>query len=147
MFSLVTSTRSLTLANRLEPVRTRPNGGLRRPVEVPHLGAGAVQRPGQVNGQRFPAGQQAHVPLLAGWNADEVRGGVVLAKQKPTAQSFADEARKRFGEQADAILKAYPAGTDAEALESAAALASDLFIGEATWKWIEMHSRTGASPE
>jgi para-nitrobenzyl esterase len=94
----------------------------------------------------FDAGQQAHVPLLAGWNADEVRGGVVLAKQKPTAQSFADDARKRFGEQADAILKAYPAGTDAEALESAAALASDLFIGEATWKWIEMHSRTGAAP-
>ena len=91
----------------------------------------------------FDAGKQAHVPLLAGWNADEVRGGVVLAKQKPTAQSFADDARKRFGEQADAILKAYPAGTDAEALESAAALASDLFIGEATWKWIEMHSRTG----
>ena len=58
----------------------------------------------------FDAGQQAHVPLLAGWNADEVRGGVVLAKQKPTAQSFADDARKRFGEQADAILKAYPAG-------------------------------------
>ncbi len=86
------------------------------------------------------------MPLLAGWNADEVRGGVVLAKQKPTAQSFADDARKRFGEQADAILKAYPAATDAEALESAAALASDLFIGEATWKWIEMHSRTGAAP-
>ena len=79
-------------------------------------------------------------------NADDVRGGVVLAKQKPTAQSFADDARKRFGEQADAILKASPAGTDGEALESAAALASDLFIGEATWKWIEMHSRTGAAP-
>ena len=35
----------------------------------------------------FAAGKQAHVPLLAGWNADEVRAGVVLAKQKPTAQT------------------------------------------------------------
>ena len=41
------------------------------------------------------------------------------------------------------MLKVYPAATDAEALESAAALASDLFIGYATWKWIEVHARTG----
>ena len=94
----------------------------------------------------FAAGTQAHVPLLAGWNADEVRGGVVLAKQTPTAQSFTEDTRKRFGDQADAILKAYPATTDAEALESAAALASDVFIGHVTWKWIEMHTQTGKAP-
>ena len=73
----------------------------------------------------FAAGKQASVPLLAGWNADEVRGGTVLGKEKPTAQSFVDSTRKRFGDEADAILKAYPAATDAEALESAASLASD----------------------
>ena len=94
----------------------------------------------------FAAGRQSKVPLLAGWNADEVRAGIVLGKQKPTAESFTSDARKRFGNLADAILKAYPAATDAEALESAAALASDLFIGHATWKWIEMHSRTGDAP-
>jgi para-nitrobenzyl esterase len=92
------------------------------------------------------AGKQARVPLLAGWNADEIRAGVVLAKQKPTAQSFTEDARKRFGDQADAVLRAYPATTDAEALESAAALASDLFIGHATWKWLEVHAQTGRAP-
>jgi para-nitrobenzyl esterase len=91
-------------------------------------------------------GKQARVPLLAGWNADEIRAGIVLGKQKPTAQSFTADTRKRFGDQADAILKAYPATSDAEALESAAALASDLFIGHATWKWIEVHARTGRAP-
>jgi len=94
----------------------------------------------------FAAGKQASVPLLAGWNADEVRGGTVLGKEKPTAQSFVDNTRKRFGDEADAILKAYPAATDAEALESAASLASDLFIGYSTWKWIEMHQKTGHAP-
>jgi para-nitrobenzyl esterase len=94
----------------------------------------------------FAAGKQAHVPLLAGWNADEVRAGIVLGKQKPTAKSFADDARKRFGDRADAILAAYPAGSDAEALESAAALASDTFIGYNTWKWIEAHAKTGGAP-
>ena len=94
----------------------------------------------------FAAGKQARVPLLAGWNADEIRAGIVLSKQKPTAESFAEQTRQRFGDRADGILKAYAATTDAEAVESAAALASDLFIGHATWKWIEMHARTGRAP-
>lgn len=94
----------------------------------------------------FAGGKQAHVPLLAGWNADEIRAGFVLSKQKPTAQSFGEDVRKRFGEQAGAILKAYQPTNDAEAVESAAALGSDMFIGHATWKWIEMHARTGQAP-
>jgi para-nitrobenzyl esterase len=94
----------------------------------------------------FAAGRQAHVPLLAGWNADEARAGVVLRRPKPTAASFVEDTRKRFGDKADAVLKAYPAGTDAEALESAAALASDMFIGLGTWKWVEVHRQTGGSP-
>ena len=94
----------------------------------------------------FTAGRQAPVPLLAGWNADEIRMSVVLAKQKPTAETFAADARQRFGEHADAVLAAYPAGSDAEALESAAALASDTFIAYATWKWIETHKATAKVP-
>jgi para-nitrobenzyl esterase len=94
----------------------------------------------------FGAGKQSHVPLLAGWNADEDRSAVTLAPVKPTAASFAEQTRARFGESADAILAAYSATTDAEALESAASLASDTFIGYATWKWIEMHSTTGGAP-
>src|SRR4029453_426409 len=62
----------------------------------------------------YASGKQAHVPLLAGWNADEVRSGVVLAKQKATVETFTAEQKKRFGEHADAILKAYPAASDAE---------------------------------
>jgi para-nitrobenzyl esterase len=95
---------------------------------------------------RFAAGRQARVPLLAGWNADEIRAGIVLGKQKPTAETFTADTKKRFGEHAAAILAAYPATTDREALESAAALASDLFIGHVTWKWIEMHAQTGRAP-
>jgi para-nitrobenzyl esterase len=91
----------------------------------------------------FAAGRQAHVPLLAGWNADESRANVVLNPQKPTAQSFADDVRKRFGVHADTILRAYQAASDVDAIESAAALASDTFIGHSTWKWIEMQAATG----
>jgi para-nitrobenzyl esterase len=94
----------------------------------------------------FAAGKQAQVPLLAGWNADEARAGVVLGKDKPTAVTFTADVRKRFGDQADAVLKAYPASNDAEALESAAALASDAFIGFSTWRWLEAHRATATAP-
>jgi para-nitrobenzyl esterase len=94
----------------------------------------------------YADGQQSHVPLLAGWNADEVRGGVVLAKEKPTAASLNERIRKQFGPDADSVLKFYPAGSDAEALESAATLGNDTFLVYATWKWLETHSQTGQSP-
>jgi para-nitrobenzyl esterase len=96
--------------------------------------------------ETFAKSEQSKVPLLAGWNADEIRGGVILADPKPTAQSFIAQTRERFGEHADVILAAYPASTDDEALESAAALGSDTFIGYSTWKWLEVHEQTGQSP-
>lgn len=88
----------------------------------------------------FAAGKQAPVPLLAGWNADEVRSSVTLRPQKPTAEAFAGQVRKQFGDAADAVLKAYPAANDTEAIEAAAAFASDMFVGYSTWKWLEMHA-------
>jgi para-nitrobenzyl esterase len=94
----------------------------------------------------FAEGAQSDVPLLAGWNRDEIRASIVLGKEKPTPPGFTAQTRSRFGEYADALLKAYPASNDEEALESAAALAGDLFVGYATWKWLEMHARTGRSP-
>ena len=81
----------------------------------------------------FTAGKQAHVPLLAGWNADEVRSGVVLAKQKATAQSFTDDTRKRYGPDADAILKAYPHATDAA--DHAIALAKNDVAFQINFEW------------
>jgi len=94
----------------------------------------------------YAAGEQSHVPLLAGWNADEIRAAVTLAPERTTAKSFAAQTRERYEDAADAILEVYPAGSDAEAVESAAALAGDVFIGYSTWKWIEVHEQTGGSP-
>lgn len=89
---------------------------------------------------------QSHVPLLAGWNADEGKMFVLMAPQKPTAKSFAEQANARFGDRATEFLKLYPATTDQEALLSAEALAGDDFIAFSTWKWIDMQRRTGNSP-
>ena len=91
----------------------------------------------------FRRGAQSHVPLLAGWNADEGKIAVLNAPQKPTAKSFAEEAKKRFGDQAKEFLKLYPAATDEEALLSAEQLSGDDFIAFSTWKWLNMQLDTG----
>jgi para-nitrobenzyl esterase len=93
----------------------------------------------------YAQGDQSHVPLLAGWNADEGKMLVLFNPLKPTAKSFAEQASTRFGDQAPEFLKYYPANTDQQALVSAEALASDDFIAFATWKWIEMQRKTGDS--
>ena len=94
----------------------------------------------------YAAGQQAHVPLLAGWNADEVRSAVLFAKPPVTAASFTAQAEKEFGDRAKDFLAVYPAATDAEALTSAGDFVSDRFIAFSTWRWIEAQIQTGNAP-
>lgn len=91
----------------------------------------------------YAAGKQAHVPLLAGWNQDEVRMMVLLNPVKPNAKTFPDELRRQFKDKTDEALKLYPAATDAEAMQSAGDLASDNFIVYGTWKWIDEQAKTG----
>jgi len=94
----------------------------------------------------FAEGKQSHVPLLAGWNAQEASWAVVYAKEKPTAQTFPEQMRARFNDRSAEILKLYPAKSDEEARESAIGLASDLFIVYITWEWLEQQNKTGQAP-
>ncbi len=94
----------------------------------------------------FTAGKQSHVPLLAGWNLDEGNYRGFFGKDAPTAQNFAAKARTMFGDKAGEFLKLYPAESDAQARRSAQDLAGDQFIAYSTWKWLELHQKTGKSP-
>ena len=91
----------------------------------------------------YAEGKQAHVPLLAGWNKDEMG---TPEKSKATVESFTQDATKNYGDRAEEFLKLYPAGNLDEAKASSAALAGDKFIAFATWKWIDEQAATGASP-
>ena len=90
----------------------------------------------------YAAGKQSKIPLLAGWTSAELGMSVAMNPKKPTAATFPDKLKEQFKDQADAAAKVYPASTDAEALQSAADLASDLFISYSTWKWIEVHAKS-----
>ena len=94
----------------------------------------------------FAASQQAHVPLLAGWNLDEGGAGALLGEDAPTLANYVTHAKARFGDKTDDFLKAYAATTDAEAKRAAADFGGDLFIGFSTWKWLDQHLATGGAP-
>ncbi len=93
----------------------------------------------------FVRGRQSKVPLLAGWNADEGDFKAIFAGTAPTAPNFVARAHALFGEQADALLRLYPAGTDDQAKRPAQDLTGDQFIAFSTWKWIELQVATGNS--
>jgi para-nitrobenzyl esterase len=90
-------------------------------------------------------GQQSHVPLIVGWNADEQRVYSVFGSKRPTAESFARDVRAKEGAAAADVLRLYPARTDAEAVRSAGDLADDRSTC-GMWKWIELQLATGGAP-
>ena len=94
----------------------------------------------------YAAGNQAHIPLLAGWNADEVRSMVTMSPVQPTVATFTAAATKDFGARAPEFLAVYPATTDAEAVQSAGDFVSDRFIAYSTWAWLEAQVNTGQAP-
>jgi para-nitrobenzyl esterase len=94
----------------------------------------------------YAAGEEAHVPLLAGWNADEGRGGIAGSINRFTAAGFAAQAETEFPGRADEFLKLYPTGTEEDALNSAADYAGDKFIAYSTWRWLEAQVATGKAP-
>jgi para-nitrobenzyl esterase len=91
-------------------------------------------------GTAFAEGKQNDVPLLDGSNQDE--GTFFL--QPTTAEKFGERARNRFGDQADAFLKLYPAGSDEEANASQlAAFRDELAFVMRTWA--RAQAKTGRS--
>ncbi|HWZ33631.1 MAG TPA: carboxylesterase family protein, partial [Bryobacteraceae bacterium] len=90
----------------------------------------------------FAAGKQNDVPTLIGSNADE---GTAFTPASVKADGFKNLAKTRFGDQADAYLKLYPASSDEEAHASAAASMRDQTFGWEMRTWARMQTKTGKS--
>ncbi len=110
--------------------------------------------PNTVDGYFFPetplaifnAGKQMHIPLLAGWNSAEVDYHSLLSKETPAVEAYEKALQKLYGDRAGEVKKLYAAATDADVAQVATDLASDRFIAFATWKFIDLHSKTGGNP-
>lgn len=115
---------------------------------------GAYRFSATIDGYFFPespfaiyaAGKQAQVPLLAGWNSEEMNYRMVLGSEKPTLTAWEQAVKRLYGAEASAALRVYPAADDAAVEAAATDLAGDRFIAWSTWKWIDAHSKTGGKP-
>lgn len=94
----------------------------------------------------YEAGQQAHVPLLVGWNSEEMNFRALMGQEQPTKENFTKVVQKFYGDNAPEVLKAYNSSSDIETEHAARDLASDRFIGFSTWKWSDMQAKTGGKP-
>jgi para-nitrobenzyl esterase len=94
----------------------------------------------------FATGKQMDVPLLAGWNSAEVDYHSLLGKETPTLDAFNNTIKRLYSDRADEVLKLYSPKTDADVEQVATDLASDRFIVYATWKFIDLHSKTNGKP-
>ena len=91
----------------------------------------------------FENGQQAQVPLLAGWNSQESSPMSTFRGLEPTLENYKKILSARFGDMTDEIFEAYGLLTDDDLFsQKGLNLASDLFTGYPTWKWCDYHSRT-----
>ena len=91
----------------------------------------------------FAAGEQAQVPLLLGWNSLEMNYRMMFGPREPTPDNYKEVLASAFGDHAERVLAVYPGATEAEVIASANDLAGDQFTGFSTWKWADMHSKTG----
>jgi para-nitrobenzyl esterase len=94
----------------------------------------------------FAAGEQAHVPLLAGWNSAEVPYQALMWGDSPTPENYAKKIKQLYPNDTAEVMKLYPGATQDQVIESATKLASDRFIVYSTWKWAELQAKTGGNP-
>jgi para-nitrobenzyl esterase len=93
----------------------------------------------------FAQGKQNDVPLIVGYNADE---GTTLAPQAANlkAMMFTAGVYQRYGSQADAMLKIYPAASDEQAVSSFYSAFRDQQFGWEMRTWARMATKTGHQP-
>ena len=92
----------------------------------------------------YAAGKQARVPLLAGWNSEELGWQALFGRDAATLENYKKVVAKLYGARADEVLKLYPAPSADEVVQAATDLASDRFIAYSTWKWLDLHEKSGA---
>jgi para-nitrobenzyl esterase len=88
----------------------------------------------------YEAGKFNDTPVLIGWNSDE---GAGFVRKRPTPETFEAQVRSNAGPVAEAILKAYPHATVAEAFKASKDILRDGAFAWHTWTWARLQTRKG----
>ncbi len=134
-------------ANSLQDLRNMPADKL---LEA-SMKFGPFRFPSTIDGYFYPKspieifkeGGQAHVPLLVGWNSEEMNAKAIMGNEAFTKDNFEKVVKQMYGEHAAEILAVYKVDNDADVEEVATSLAGDRFIGFSTWRWSDLQAKTG----
>jgi para-nitrobenzyl esterase len=91
--------------------------------------------------QAFREHKQNDVPVLTGWNADDLS----FFAPKQSAGNFTEQVRKNFGQDADRFLKLFPAENDEQALNSQKII-SVLSFGGQNYRWAMTQTSFSQNP-
>jgi para-nitrobenzyl esterase len=91
--------------------------------------------------ETFEAKQQAMIPLLLGWNSEEMTYRALTAGKEITDEIYIQKVKELYGEKADEVLQLYPVGTPEVTEQSATDLSGDRFIAYSSWKWFDLHRK------
>ncbi|MDZ7691430.1 MAG: carboxylesterase family protein [Balneolaceae bacterium] len=94
----------------------------------------------------YDAGEQADVPLLLGWNSQEMSYQALLVGQEPTPENYKELIKNLYPFNTERVLELYPGNTREQVIQSAEDLTTDRFIRFSTWKWGDIHAETSGSP-
>ena len=141
-------------ASSLQQLRSLPAQALLAAATQPNLAPESIAFWPSVDGhfltelpeQVFTNGAQAQVPLMVGSNSQERPYTALLGETAPTPENWREIIKAKFPAQAEEVLAHYPGNDENEVKHAATALASDMFIGHGTWRWMERHRETGRSP-
>lgn len=96
--------------------------------------------------ETFEAKQQAMIPLLLGWNSEEMTYRALTAGKDISNETYVQKVKELYGKKADEVLKLYPTGTLEVTEQSATDLSGDRFIAYSTWKWFDLHRKNSTQP-
>ena len=88
----------------------------------------------------YEAGNYNQTPILVGYNSDE---GASFSPPKPP-EDYIAAVKNRYGQFADELIKAYPAGTGTVA-KTARDLSRDAAFGWHTWSWARLQANKSKS--
>lgn len=96
--------------------------------------------------ETFETKQQAMIPLLLGWNSEEMTYRALTAGKDISNETYIQKVKELYGKKADEVLKLYPTGTLEVTEQSATDLSGDRFIAYSTWKWFDLHRKNSTQP-
>ncbi|MRX78384.1 carboxylesterase family protein [Pedobacter petrophilus] len=94
----------------------------------------------------FISGRQANVPLLIGWNAQEVPAMALFRLRRINTKNYKAAVERIYKEKAADVLALYPAATNAEVKKASSEFMSDRLINYSSWKLAELHAKQKSAP-